>query len=248
MLKLNRFSLLVCLISLFTFSVQAQADQFNSKGEVQIDAEVKHAFEIDAARLALRNMGNLDQVSIALEPKQWQIYYDLLINIYQQDELSKDLVDCGMHTSTDPSVDYIELIYRRDIEWAKPIQEGVTSTNEPVINRLMEEYNLLIQSNSATDYEHDALVIRAARPLNMSALINELQQVEGISSINLVRPSATVRTDIKVEQIKSGWKVIYSLEYGNNGYHSWSYYVPNTGRVKFISEKGDPLPVGWSCQ
>lgn len=248
MLKQSRFLSLACLLSLFTFSLQAQVDQFNSKGEVKIDADLKHAFEIDAARLALRSLGNLEQASVVLQPKQWQIYYDLLVNIYQQDELSRELVDCGMHTTSNPSVDYIELIYRRDSEWAKPLQEGVTSTNEPIITSLMEEYNLLIQSNSATDYEHDALVIRAARPLNISALLDELRQVEGVSSINLVRPSASVRTDIQVEPIKDGWKVIYLLEYSNDRSHSWSYYVTKNRRVKFISEKGDPLPIGWSCQ
>ncbi|MEM1325398.1 MAG: hypothetical protein AAGI23_05555 [Bacteroidota bacterium] len=248
MLKSSRYLLLCYLIFLCTEITFAQVDQFNPKGEIQIDAELQHAFELDAARLALRLSENLKQADIELQPQQWQRYYDLLVSIYQQDELSRELVNCGIHTTANPSVDYIELIYRRDVNWAKPLQEGVTSTNESTINKLMEERNLIIQSNEAADYKHDALVMRAARPLNMSALINELQGVEGISSINLLRPAATdVVTDIQMERVKGGWKVVYLLQYEDNKNHSWSYYMPKTGRVKFISEKGDPLPEGWAC-
>lgn len=223
------------------------ATEFSTKGAVSLPADLKRAFEIDAARLAIRASQIDDTQQLRIPKSQWQLYYRLLAYLYQQEELVQELVNCGFHTSTNPSVDYVELIYDRNVSWSKPLQEGVTSTDETIINQLMEQYSLIIQSNTNYDYKQDALVIRSARPLNMMLLTNQLKEIEGVSEIVFFR-SETEESDILVDTMEEGWKVDYVWHFDTNKTHIWSYYVEQNGRIEFLAEKGDPLPDDWRCQ
>lgn len=251
MLKLGRFlSVLFILFSSSALLAQTPYDfdaEFNAKGAVDLPADLKRAFEIDAARLAIRAAQIDDTQQLKIPKSQWQLYYRLLAAVYQQDELVQDLIKCGFHTAASTSVDYVELIYDRTVAWSKPLQEGVTSTDEATINQLMEKYSLIIQSNGYFDHQQDALIIRSARPLNMMMLANQLSEIEGVSEVVFFRPKAE-ESDIQVTTVQNGWKVDYIWNFDTNKTHVWSYYVQQDGRVEFLTEKGNALPDDWRCQ
>ena len=258
MLKLSRvllsFILLFVGVMLFAQNQYDHAltslDQFRSKGSAEIPIELKYAFRVDAARLSIRTEEDLSSQSVRISPTQSNLYYRILTAIYESDEIGKEIAACGIHTSKNLSVDYAELVYNRGMDWAKPLQEGIASTDHPVINRLMEEYDLIIQSYRQLDAQNNALVIRAAEPINMAALSNLLSEVEGVVKVNLGTDLKST-SDIQIAPISDGWDVSYLLYFEENGIkqqHRWIFHVNEKWEVEFLNESGAPVPEDLSCR
>lgn len=254
MLKLNYW--IASLLMLMTHSaINAQqsynhVEQFRSKGNVQLSNELKRAFRIDAARLSMRMKDDLSNQAIEIPREQMNFFYNLLLNVYEKGAIAKDIANCGIHTATAPSADYIELIFDRNASWAIPLRDGVTSTNSSIINKLTEQYDLIIESYQQLDYQRDMLIIRAVEPINMAALANRLYDVKEIKQINL-ESDKKINSDIIVTPMDDGWKVTYLLRFQEENIpqqHSWIYYAYRSGRVEFITESGAPIPDYLSCK
>ena len=254
MLKISRLS--ICALLLYASTAMAQksydyvaTSQFNAKGGVEVPIHLERAFLIDAARLALRTQEEWSNQSVELPKEQVQLYYNLLLAIYQQEESARKIATCNIHTTSNLSVDYLEVIYDQTAVWAAPLRSGVNATNNKILNNLMEQHDLIIDSYQKISEESDRLIIRSVEPMNMAAIANKLYEIEEVQKINLnSRQSET--TDIKVQPSSDGWQVVYLIKFKERKtiqQHSWIYKVYRDGIVEFVTEAGAPIPDTINC-
>ncbi|MEL6719726.1 MAG: hypothetical protein AAFP82_13515 [Bacteroidota bacterium] len=254
MLKVSRFSILV--LSLYASAAMAQESyeyvansQFSSKGGVEVPNHLKRAFLIDAARLSLRTQEEWSNQSVELPQNQIQFYHNLLLTVYQQDELARRISNCDIHTTSNLSVDYLELIYDRAASWAEPLRSGVNATNSPILNKLMEQHDLIIDSYQEINSQQSRLILRAVEPINMAALANKLYEIQEVKEVRL-DSAKSATTDIKVQPSGDSWQVVYLIKFKEGRtikQHSWIFKVYRNGTVDFVTEAGAPIPDSMNC-
>ncbi|MFT5385158.1 MAG: hypothetical protein ACI8VT_003133, partial [Saprospiraceae bacterium] len=212
-------------------------------------------FKRDAARLALRmesKKEDLRYLNIVIPRDNIENIYDMLTNIYVGNEVAKSIAECNVHTFPNPSIDHLVIIFDRDIEWAAPLREGISETDNNDINDLMDDYDLIIEKHIQWNDTKDALTIRSKEPLNMAALANEFYNIEGVSSIDLGIPEIG-GNDINIERISNGWEVQYVLRFGSyisgkGQVHIWKFNAFDDGSIEMISEDGDAIPEWMRCE
>ncbi len=223
-----------------------------SKGDLSRKLERK--FKRDAARLALRMEADKEELryqNIIISPGNVESIYQALVTVYQNDETAQSIAKCNVHTFPNPSIDHFNVIFDKNVDWAIPLQQGVSETDSDDINELLDEYNLVISKHVQWNSTQDAITIRSKKPLNMAALSNEFYNIEGVAEIDLGVPSIA-GNDIKIERISKGWELEYILQFGSyiddGKKHVWKYRVTDQGEVTFISETGDPIPTWMKCE
>jgi len=220
----------------------------------EIPKRLIRKFRRDAARLALRMEAKEEDLryqNILIPQDNIENIYHLLTSIYLTDETAKSIAKCNIHTFPNPSIDHIVLIFNRDVKWAAPLRDGISDTESPEINTLLDDYDLIIDKHVQWNDTQDAITIRSKEPLNMAALANEFYNVEGVQSVDLGVPEMG-GNDINVKRVASGWEVEYILRFGSyvagkGKMHFWKYKVLDDGKVEFISEDGDPVPEYMRC-
>ncbi|MEL6635228.1 MAG: hypothetical protein AAFW73_13140 [Bacteroidota bacterium] len=211
-------------------------------------------FKRDAARLALRleeKKEDLRYQNIIIPQDNIESIYYVLTNIYQNNETAQSIAKCNVHTFPNPSIDHLILIFDREVDWAAPLQAGISETDSDAFNDLLDEYDLIIERHVQWNDTDDAITIRSKAPLNMSALANEFYNIEGIKTIDLGIPKIG-GNDINIARMDGGWRVEYVLRFGSyiNGkgkMHVWKYQAMDNGQVYFEEESGDPVPEWMRC-
>lgn len=229
--------------------------KIDRKAQETIPRKLTRKFKRDAARLALRmesKQEDLRYLNIVIPKDNIEHIYDVLTNIYISHEVAKSIAECNVHTFPNPSIDHLVIIFDRDIEWAAPLREGISETNNHIINDLLDDYDLIIEKHIQWNDTKDALTIRSKEPLNMAALANEFYNIEGISSIDLGVPEIG-GNDINIERINNGWEVQYVLRFGSyisgkGKVHIWKFNAYDDGKIEMISAGGDPIPDWMRCE
>ncbi|GEM_PF-1807622 len=222
---------------------------------VEVPNSVKRKYLRDAARLTLRLAAQeedlrFQRISIPRQPMME--IYNVLISIYQSDERARAVERCNVHTFPSPSIDRCVVIFDREVEWAAPLRQGISETNNPEINQLLDEYDLIIEKHVQWNDRYDALTIRATEPLNMAALANEFYNVEGVVEVDLGIPDVR-GSDITLKPLPNGsWAVTYILRFGSlfaeqDQVHTWTWHVFPNGQVQFVRESGAPIPAWMRC-
>jgi hypothetical protein len=207
----------------------------------------------DAARLALRiesEREDLKFMNVQIPQDRLNGIYNLLAAVYMS-ETGKSIEKCNVHTFPNPSIDHLVLIFDKNISWATPLRNGVTETDNKAINKLLNSYDLVIDKYVNWNDNQDAVTIRSKDALNMAALANEFENVDGISEIDLGLPKVN-GNDIRMKRIGNGWELDYVLRFGayaNTGgkEHVWKYRADDKGVVTFVSEGGEPIPTWMKC-
>jgi hypothetical protein len=229
--------------------VNSRAERFSTRGVEEIPVEIIYQFKNDAARLALRSLGDPSHQPIVIPEDLIQTYFNVLVNIYTHDDVAKSIAKCNIHTASTPSTDYLKIIYERTVDWASPLRKGITTTDSRIINNLIEQYDLLIERNEYFDVRRDAIIIRPTKPINMTAMANEFYKVEAVELTEL-GDNRNKSTDIAIQANDSGWQVRYMLTFTEEKsiqQHYWLYEVKFTGQVTLISEGGAPIPEYLQC-
>ncbi|MEM9918491.1 MAG: hypothetical protein AAF990_10370 [Bacteroidota bacterium] len=220
----------------------------------EIPKRLTRKFRRDAARLALRieaKNEDLRYQNIVIPQNTIEKFFEILTSIYVNSETGKSIAKCNIHTYPNPSIDHLTIIFQRNVAWARPLQEGISETTSESINRLLDEYDLIIEKHVQWNDTQDAITIRSKEPLNMAALANEFYNVEGVETIDLGIPEIG-GNDINILRINGGWQVEYILRFGSyisgkGKMHFWKYNFMDDGNVKFQSEGGDPVPDYMRC-
>ena len=220
----------------------------------EISKKLERKFKRDAARLALRMESDKEELryqNITISPSNVENIYQALVTVYKKDETSQSIAKCNVHTFPNPSIDHFNVIFDKTVDWAIPLQQGVSETDSDEINELLDEYNLVISKHVQWNNTQDAITIRSKTPLNMAALANEFYNIEGVVEIDLGVPTIA-GNDIQIERINRGWELEYILRFGSyideGKEHIWKYQVTDKGEVTFISETGAPIPTWMKCE
>lgn len=226
----------------------------SKKSDIEVPMRLTRKFKRDAARLALRieaSKEDLRYQNIVIPKSNVENIYEILTNIYRQNETAQSISKCNVHTFPNPSIDHLVIIFDREIEWAEPLLDGISETDSDEFNALLEDYDLIIDKHVQWDDENDAITLRSREPLNMSALANEFYNIEGVKSIDLGIPKIG-GNDINIQRINEGWEVQYILRFGSyisgkGKVHIWTYNAMDNGNVHFVNESGDPVPEWMRC-
>lgn len=230
------------------FPAFAQEQQFMAKGVDPLPSEIQHQIKIDAARLALRQVADLNHAPIEIYNKSFILIYDLLKKVYTDNEVGKSIVHCGVQTASNPPVNYLKIVYDRSVDWAVPIEQGDGITKNNTINKLLDKYELVIEATAVVDNGTGLFTLRSVEPVNMVALANELSGIPGILKLNF-DPEMVSNSDISMEQDGNGWRVVYQLKFKEeqaDQIHQWVFHVSASGSVMLLSESGAPIP-SWMC-
>ncbi len=212
-------------------------------------------FKRDAARLALRMdaaQEDLRYQNIEISKELVENIYQILTNIYLNDEMAQSLAKCNIHTYPNPSIDHFKVIFLNEVAWAEPLQMGISETDSPMINDLLDEYDLVLENHEQWTDNEDIIVIRSKEPLNMAALANEFYNVDGVVEVDLGIPEIG-GNDITIERQNDGWKIEYILKFGGayapgqGKQHTWSYFASDDGSIQFIDDFGDAIPTYMKC-
>lgn len=242
-----------CLISMGIFA-QNPTGHLEKGKNVELSRRLERKFKRDAARLALRMEAEKEELryqNIVIAPDNVENIYQALVNVYKNDETAQSIAKCNVHTFPNPSIDHFNVVFDKTVDWAIPLQQGVSETDSDEINDLLDEYNLVISKHVQWNNTQDAITIRSKVPLNMAALSNEFYNIEGVAEIDLGVPTIA-GNDIKIERIERGWELEYILQFGSYSdkgkKHVWKYKVTDDGEVTFISETGNPIPTWMKCE
>ena len=245
----------ICLTAQSPKAVFVKAEtQISRTTNVEVPRKLERKFKRDAARLALRIEAEKEELryqNIIIAPGNVESIYGALVNVYKSDETAQSIAKCNVHTFPNPSIDQFNVIFDKNVDWATPLQQGVSETSSDEINDLLDEYNLVISKHVQWNSTQDAITIRSKKPLNMAALSNDFYNIEGVAEIDLGVPNIA-GNDIKIERVERGWELEYILQFGSYSEegknHIWKYRVLDNGEVSFLSETGDPIPTWMRCQ
>lgn len=256
---------IIFFIILFALSLSAQQTRptsflgakssFASKSNA-ISKRLENKFKRDAARLVLRMDAEQEDLRYGdIEIRQSRIdhVYDILTKLYESDETARSVAKCNVHTFPNISIDYFVVVYNKSSAWAQPLKDDIAETNSPQFNRLLEQHDLSIVEHQKWTDTQDAVTIRSRNPLNMSALANEFRNIDGVEDIDMGVPEI-MGNDIEMYRTPSGWRLDYILKVsgGIGGEalktHTWSWSVDDSGSIKFIEEKGAPVPEWMRCE
>ncbi len=231
----------------------AQKNQFQDRSG-ELPKDIARKFQRDAARLSLRlGAGGEDfrYLSPFIQKESIDLIFNALANVYLGNERAKGIERCNVHTFPNPSIDLLVVIYQKNIGWAKPLEQGLSETNSPAINDLLDKYKLVIEKHVNWTDHQDAITIRARSPINMAAIANEISNVEGVDDIDLGIPKV-MGNDIVARRIPGGWELDFVLRFGSwssgkGKAHVWKFRVTDAGKVAFLAETGDPVPDWMKC-
>jgi len=260
--RFNRNCMLIActLFCLATLSPSTQAQQPQSYAstnfngvERDIPKDLIRKFQRDAARLALRieaQKQDLSRLSINIPKGNIEVFFNILTQIYMQDETAKAIARCEVHTFPNPSTDQVTVIYDKNVEWAALLRQGLTEKGQSTINDLLERYDLRIEKHLQWNDTQDAIVVRSLEPLNMTALAKEFHALPGVSNVNLDVPTE-MGNDIQIERINGGWEVNYIIRFGQmpgeSKSHIWTYHAMDDNTIRLANESGAPIPSWLRC-
>ena len=143
------------------------------------------------------------------------------------------------------------VIYDKNVAWARPLTEGINETNSAKINDLLDKYSLVIEKHINWTDNHDAITLRSRDPLNIAALANEFQNIDGVTEIDLGIPKI-LGNDINAWRVAGGWEIEYIMRFGSwsagkGKQHVWKFKFNDSGKTQFLSEWGDEIPAWMQC-
>ena len=226
------------------------ATTVNAQPKPPIPSSLDRQFRRDAARLALRldaEKEDIRYLPIAISRDNINGLYKSLCVIYQNEEAGKSLAKCNVHTFPNPSIDHLVVIYRKNVDWAAPLRQGITETNNKELNQLLDKYDLAIERSMQWNDTQDAITLRSKEPLNMAALADKFRDIQGVVQTDL-GSTKLGGNDIKARKIGGGWEIDFVLSIGANQQHTWKFKALDNGQVSLLKESGEPLPSWMKCE
>jgi hypothetical protein len=225
------------------------ATMLQAQSKPPIPSSLDRQFRRDAARLALRLEAEKEDIRylpIAISRDNINGLYKALCNIYQNEDAGKSLAKCNVHTFPNPSIDHLVIIYKKNVDWAAPLRQGITETNNKELNQLLDKYDLAIDRSMQWNDTQDAITLRSKEPLNMAALADKFRDIPGVMQTEL-GSTKLGGNDIKARRISGGWEIDYILSINASQQHIWKFKALDNGQVSLLKESGEPLPTWMRC-
>ncbi|AHG93562.1 hypothetical protein J421_6027 (plasmid) [Gemmatirosa kalamazoonensis] len=131
--------------------------------------------------------------------------------------------------------------------WADALAHGVLHTGDASIDALVARYGLTLDQRYALTTGL-MVTLGATRPTNMAALATRFASIAGVRAAE-PNGSGGDGDDIRAEPSSGGWRLEYSVGYGDCpagciSRHYWTFDVDGAARVTYRGSRGDPAPVG----
>ena len=226
------------------------ATTVNAQPKPPIPSSLDRQFRRDAARLALRldaEKEDIRYLPIAISRDNINGLYKSLCAIYQNEDAGKSLAKCNVHTFPNPSIDHLVVIYRKNVDWAAPLRQGITETNNKELNQLLDKYDLAIERSMQWNDTQDAITLRSKEPLNMAALADKFRDIQGVVQTDL-GSTKLGGNDIKAKRVGGGWEIDFVLSINATQQHTWKFKALDSGQVSLLKESGEPLPTWMKCE
>jgi hypothetical protein len=247
--------LLFLLIAAADLNAQPMASKTSASGSKSaLPASIDRQFKRDAARMALRLDAEKEDaryLPVAISRDNITSLYRALSNIYITDETGKSIARCNIRTFPNPSIDHIVIIFKKNVDWATPLRQGVTETSNKELNKLLDQYDLVIEKYVQWNETQDAITLRSKEPLNMAALADQFDDIPGVVQIDLGLPKFG-GNDIKAKRVTGGWEIDFIYAFGATAggggkQHIWKFKALDNGQVTLLKELGEPLPTWMRC-
>lgn len=246
---------MICFVSLTSSSSMLALDNNDPKGKTStasLSNYQKNQYKKDATRLALRQLAGdktFDQLDAEVPEDLVNSIYSSLVAVHESKLPEAKIVTKThkLHTFPTPTVDRMVVIYKRDAPWAVPLRLGDDVTDNEKINQISEKFKLKIDRHVEWDEEHNSFNMRAEESINIASIAKDLSTVESITLVDMMEPNGD-GNDLEVKKIANGWEINYVIKFdgcisGCKKRHTWTFEVTNNGKVTFISESGDDLPM-----
>lgn len=196
---MNRISLLITLIGM-AFVSNAQVTL--NLTECEYDDQFEEAYRVDAARLAIRYLyeyGSSDSSSIEIPDHLFEMMMNNLAiarnetsELWQFDVFEK----YDIHTNGSPSVNHFSLVLDRDVDWVRNwINDKILSGNAQ-IDQLIKRYELRVEQMDLPDGNLVRFEITTDQLLNIPALLQRFQNINGVVNGEEVLATSSLNTDI----------------------------------------------------
>lgn len=246
--------LLIAVASVKAFAQPMASKTSSGNSKSALPASIDRQFKRDAARMALRldlEKEDARYLPVAISRDNINGLYRALSNIYLNDETGKSIARCNIRTFPNPSIDHIVVIFKRNVDWAAPLRQGITETSNKDMNRLLDQYDLVIEKYVQWNETQDAITLRSKEPLNMAALADQFSNINGVVQIDLGVPKFG-GNDIKAKRITGGWEIDFIYAFGATAggggkQHIWRFKALDNGQVTLLKELGEPLPSWMRC-
>ncbi len=245
------FKLLTVVSVLFLSSFDWNGDEILTNSS-NLTKSKKEQYHRDATRLALRMLSsdyNFQEIDVEVSHELVNSIYNALISVHMSSiEASKIVTNLHkLHTFPVPSVNNFLVIYKRNIKWASPLRLGDCSTSNERINELCKKYGLVIDNNIEWDDDLNSFNVRSSKALNLTPVAIAFEQIEGVKKIDMLTPSGD-GNDIEIVKKDDGWLINYIIKFDScfkscKKQHKWTFEVDDSGKVAFLGESGDALPV-----
>ncbi len=249
------FSTIILFLAATCANAQPMASKTNPSGAKKaVPASIDRQFKRDAARMALRldiEKEDARYLPVAISRDNINGLYKALCNIYINDETGKSIARCNIRTFPNPSIDHIVIIFKRNVDWAAPLKQGISETTNKEFNRLLDQYDLAIEKHVQWNESQDAITLRSKEPLNMAALASQFDNIPGVVQIDLGVPKFG-GNDIKAKRVTGGWEIDFIYSFGataggGGNQHIWRFKALDNGQVTLLKELGEPLPSWMRC-
>ncbi len=208
---------------------------------------VLRKYHRDAARLALRwaIADSVAATAIYINKEDVEQIFSTLKILYAAETTVRKLEQCGVHTRPEPSMDVLQLCFRRDAKWASGFKNGNYTTENATFNALLSNYNIVIEKYEQINAEEDAVTLRAKEPLNMAALGGQLQTLDGFTQIVALPKHQESSSDIVVKKniATQNWQLEYHL-WDGAAEQIWKYELTQKGKIR-STESSERAP---SCR
>jgi len=233
-------ALLALVFSILPYSIGsigAQDLKYNVAA-LTMDSNAIREYKKDAARLALGYVLNgRSPISIGLDiPQDIQdSLFNALTAIHNSsDPYAKKASTMGIHTKPKPNyIDRIVVDCTPDAPLTKYLRSGGTSTANPEINALLDQYKLEIDNYNNEENSFD---ISAPIPINMCKLAIILSKLDdGIEYTEVPEadePNHNIEASHKGNDI---WIITFTKE-ENDTQEKWSFKVDDNEQVQYLAE------------
>ena len=212
---------------------------------------VAEAYAEDAAYLAFEIVREVDGdvADIVLPEGLRGTLFNALGHVWHETNMpARDSVVAQYDIHVFPGRSLHEVIVGVDTSasWIQAWTDGDVLTGEPAIDRLVNDWNLMLDDPLDADCSLCYVVLRTNEPLNILALAAEFTGIEGV---RWAEPNGRIGdgNTIEVAPAENAVELLYSKGFGDCPAgcilrHYWRFSVAADGSVEFLESYGSPLP------
>lgn len=214
--------------------------------DAQLSEPERLQYEEDAVRLAIRHLVETDSPArddVRPPPALVASLYRALVHVHLSSHPARDsVVDrYAIHTFPEPATREVMVRVDPQQTWTHAWKALNATTGNAAVDALVTEYALSVREYYRWEIGEVA-VLRAASPLNATALAARFEGIPGVIWAERNGAGGDGH-DIRATRHGDGWRLDYSIGFGDCPAgcihrYTWSFSVSAAGEVSFLGTSG----------